>query len=201
MASSTPMGAPGHEGEGPGRFVAPAVAGDRAALHDLLSALAPSVLATTRRILRERADAEEAAQECLIALVRDLPSLREPRAVIAFATRAASRVAVRARRRRDLELSRRAELEPTHASAPSPAAVLSSQERAERLLRVLDRLPEEQAETLVLRYVVGYEPAEIAAAMQTPVNTVRSRVRLARLALARELEGDPELCPAEGGAR
>jgi RNA polymerase sigma-70 factor (ECF subfamily) len=75
----------------------------------------------------------------------------------------------------------------------SPVVAVARRRLAERLLDVLAELPESQAEALVLRYVAGLEPAEIAAASGVPVNTVRSRVRLAREALARRLAGDPAL--------
>ena len=42
-----------------------------------------------------------------------------------------------------------------------------------------------------MQFVLGFTPSEIAAATQTPVNTVRSRVRLARAALATRLSQDP----------
>jgi RNA polymerase sigma-70 factor (ECF subfamily) len=164
----------------------------------LLVLLGPPVLRTARRILRDGADAEEAAQETMIAVVRDLASLREPAAVVGFATTAAARVALKARRRREREQGNRVD-DPVSSNAsdglPSPAAAASSRERAERLLKLLDRLPEVQAEALVMRHVLGYEPAEIAAATGAPVNTVRSRIRLARVALVRQLEAYPDLAP------
>lgn len=178
-------------------LVAPAVAGDGGAMRRLLIILGPPVLRTTRRILRDAADAEEAAQEAMMAIVRDLGSLRDAAAVVGFATTAAARIAIRARRKRDRERGHRAVVAGPVADAQqrSPAAILSARERAERLLTLLDRLPEEQAQALVMRHVLGYEPAEIAAVTGAPVNTVRSRIRLARVALARRLEAEPALRP------
>jgi RNA polymerase sigma-70 factor (ECF subfamily) len=180
-------------------LVAPAVAGEAGAMRRLLVALGGPVLGTARRILRHPADAEEAAQETMIAVVRDLPSLREPAAVVGFATTAAARIAIKIRRKRERDRDRRAAAFAPPSSeplAPSPADALSARERAERLLGLLDRLPDEQAEALVMRYVLGHEPAEISAATNTAVNTVRSRIRLARASLARQLEAVPELHPA-----
>jgi RNA polymerase sigma-70 factor (ECF subfamily) len=135
------------------------------------------------------------------ALVRDLPSLREVAAIGAFATRIAARVAWRTRARTRREQRGREQLAAAAVDAgdASPVAELVARERAQRLLCALDRLPDAQAEALVLRYVAGLQPAEIAAAMQVPVNTVRSRVRLARIALARRLVREPALAD-EGGA-
>lgn len=176
-------------------LVRPAAAGDAAAMRRLLVALGPVVLSTARKILREPADAEEAAQETMIAIVRDLGSLREPAAVFGFAGTAAARIALRARRRRDREHERRAALRrqgTEERATQTPATALSARERADRLLEVLDQLPPAQAEAIVMRYVLGHEPAEIASATQAPVNTVRSRIRLARAALARQLGASNE---------
>ena len=54
-------------------------------------------------------------------------------------------------------------------------------------MRHLEALPEEQAEVLVMQFVLGFSPSEIAGATGVPVNTVRSRVRLGREALAKRL--------------
>lgn len=177
-----------------GETVRAAQSGDRTALQRALGQLAPHALRTCRRILASEAEAEEAAQETLIVLVRDLAELREPAAAVAFAVRAASRIALRIRGKRERQRDTLARFGDVVApDSPSPAAELARRQLADRLLDRLGTLPEAQAEALVLRYVAGLEPAEIAAASGVPVNTVRSRVRLAREALARLLADDPVL--------
>ena len=61
-------------------------AGDTEALRALLVVVGPHVLRTVRRIVPVAADAEDAAQDAMTAFVRDFASLRESKAVIAFAT-------------------------------------------------------------------------------------------------------------------
>ena len=58
---------------------------------------------------------------------------------------------------------------------------------------LLDDLPEEQSEALALRFMLGWSLLEIAEASGAPVNTVRSRLRLAKEALRRRVEADPAL--------
>ena len=177
-----------------GAEVRAAQAGDRDALQRVLVRLAPHVLRTCRRILAAEGEAEEAAQETLLVLARDLGRLQQPDAAVGFAVRAASRIALRIRGKRERHRDALARLEPdVSTESGSPAIALARRRLAERLLDVLAELPEAQAEALVLRYVTGLEPAEIAAASGVPVNTVRSRIRLAREALARRLAGDPSL--------
>jgi RNA polymerase sigma factor (sigma-70 family) len=161
----------------------------------LLNELSRPVLFTARSILRDPSDAEEAAQEAMIVLVRDLRTLREPQAVVAFARRIASRVSLRHRKKAERSRVVREALVAGQSSSPesdrTPAELAFERERQEGLLDHLQSLPEAQSEAVVMQFVLGFSPSEIAAATQTPVNTVRSRVRLARAALAARLAEDP----------
>jgi len=65
------------------------------------------------------------------------------------------------------------------------------QRRQASLHALLDTLPEVQGETLALRVVLGLSLLETAEATGVPVNTVRSRVRLAREALRARIEAEP----------
>jgi RNA polymerase sigma-70 factor (ECF subfamily) len=58
---------------------------------------------------------------------------------------------------------------------------------------LLSTLPENQAETLALRVVLGMSLGEVASATGVPLNTVRSRIRLAREALMERIEANPTL--------
>ena len=59
--------------------------------------------------------------------------------------------------------------------------------------RLLDELPEGQAECLAYRVLLEYSLPQIAREIGVPVNTVRSRVRLARNHLRDRILGDPAL--------
>lgn len=66
--------------------------------------------------------------------------------------------------------------------------------RIERLWRwLLDELPEEQAETMLYRVLLEYSLQETADATGAPLNTVRSRLRLARETLQKRMNRDPSL--------
>ncbi|NCQ61841.1 MAG: RNA polymerase subunit sigma, partial [Myxococcales bacterium] len=66
--------------------------------------------------------------------------------------------------------------------------------RREAVRALLGALPDVQAEALALRICLGLSLEQVAAATDTPQNTVRSRLRLARQALLRRVESDPALC-------
>ena len=61
----------------------------------------------------------------------------------------------------------------------------------ELLRDVLAQIPPEQAETLSLRVVLGWSLAEVAETMGVPLNTVRSRLRLAKTAMRAVIESNP----------
>lgn len=141
------------------------------------------------------ADLDDAVQQSLIALLRALPAFRGDCHPLGYASRIAFRTALKARRRNKLDATRRQELarlvnDEQHLRANEGPG----DERRRRLMReLLEQLPEEQAETFALRVVLGWSLDEIARATNAPVNTVRSRVRLAKEALRRRIEATPEL--------
>lgn len=177
------------------RYVPAAQQGDPRAMQVVLRELAPVVLSTTRQVLGRQEDARDAAQEALSDFARALKQLQDPNAVVAYARRIAARSALR-------HFARRGPPEQAEHVQEIPAAsavdTVFARQRAELLREHLHRLPEAQAESIVMQHVLGYKPNEIARAMNVPVNTVRSRVRLARTALARSLRDDPRFDASEG---
>ncbi|HHH27229.1 MAG TPA: RNA polymerase sigma factor [Polyangiaceae bacterium] len=172
-----------------------AVEGDVVAIREVLEAVAPRVHAVARRVLGSGdADVEDVTQEALIALVRALPSFRGEGTVGAFAARIAVRTAVASRSRKRRRMERREALQ--HEPRPESPS-LSPTSRRLRLLRdLLEELPAGQGETLALRVVLGCSLAEIAESTEVPLNTVRSRLRLAKEAMRRRIEADPALARA-----
>src|SRR5512134_2590321 len=81
--------------------------GDALALSALVDRLAPFVARICAPIALDHG--EDAAQEALIAVLRDLPALREPRALYGWARRIAEREAVRHARAARRERPREAE--------------------------------------------------------------------------------------------
>jgi RNA polymerase sigma-70 factor (ECF subfamily) len=148
--------------------------GDALALAGLIDHLTPFVGRICGPIALEQG--EDAAQEALIAVLRDLPSLREPRALHGWVRRIAAREAVRHAQaaRRDWARAEGAEAEALPASG-DPAL-----ERDVR--RVLDGLAPEQRAILVLRDLEGLSEREAAALLAVERGTVKSRLSRARAA-------------------
>ncbi len=69
----------------------------------------------------------------------------------------------------------------------TPEADLLSRELADTVTRALEALPPDLREAIMLRELEGLSYEEIAAAMECPIGTVRSRIFRAREAIDREL--------------
>ena len=71
--------------------------------------------------------------------------------------------------------------------APDPEQAASRNEAKERLLRIMERMPEETRVVFVLFELEGLTMIEIAAMLDAPAGTIASRLRRAREQLEREI--------------
>ena len=176
-------------------------AGDTEATARLVKLLAPEMLRVVRGVMGPHAaEVEDAAQQALIGLVLALPAFRGECAVAGYACRIALRTALTARkgaRKRQLRHDGAADMSqfPTSpAGGPPP----EERRRTELLRRLLEEIPKEQAEALALRTMLGWSIEEIARAGGVPINTVRSRLRLAKEALRKKIEKNPSVAEELG---
>ena len=65
-------------------------------------------------------------------------------------------------------------------SGPSPERALAGEEARRQVARALEQLPLEQRAVFVLHDIDGVSAPEFARALEVPLNTVYSRLRLAR---------------------
>lgn len=175
-----------------------AAAGDRRAAHALLLEVGPAMLRAARRVLGRRTeDVEDVVQEAMQALIDALPRFKGQCTVPHFAWRVAVLTALANRRRLDLRAQWAAD--PTEAAleelvehrASPDAALLRG--RREALSALLDELPPEQAEVLVLHAAYGFTIEELAGAVGRPLETIRSRLRLAKQVLRARIDANPDL--------
>jgi len=128
-------------------------------------------------LVRDRATAEDCAQETFERAYRNWAAWKPDAPVEAWLHRIAVNVAISNGRRQRLrqagELIRRlGRPDP----GPDPADVA---ERSD-LIKAIKKLPTRQAAALVLRHFHGYSNREIAAALGIPEQTVASRLAAAR---------------------
>lgn len=136
-------------------------------------------------ICRDHADAEDAVQMALERAWRHASSLRDPDRLPAWLRRIVVREALRLERRRSGLLARwfapprGIEIDPAARAGEDPA-----------VREALDRLPAEQRAAVVLHHLEGYSVAETADVLGVPLETARSRLRMARDRLRAAL-GEP----------
>lgn len=176
-----------------------ASAGDVAALRTLLTSVGPNLLRVVRRVIgAQHPDVEDVAQECAVEFVGALGRFRGESSVQHFASRVALRVAMNARRRHRAakrtrtggEVVEADEAEGTHVQPDEHAASRASVELARGLC---DELPAAQAEVLALHCVLGYTMNEVASICGAPLETVRSRLKAAKMALMARALSEPRL--------
>lgn len=181
-------------------LVEAAKGGDRAALDRLLRAHQPRIHAVCRRLTGNDADALDATQDALIAIVKGLPRFDGRSRFSTWAYRIATNTCLDELRRR----KRRPELgnaddvtasEPTlRRAAGGAGATDPTGDDVSRRLAVdaaLARLAPEFRAAVVLRDLCQLDYAEIAEVLEVPVGTVRSRIARGRGQLADLLSPDP----------
>jgi RNA polymerase sigma-70 factor (ECF subfamily) len=170
-----------------------AARGDKDATSKLLRLLAPRLSRVVRAVLgAQHPDVDDAFQLSLIGFVQALPAFRGECDPAGYATTITVRTALATRRRARTLATRQENAEvslPPHAG-PSPRDEAESTRRKDMLRELLGQLAPEQGETLAMRVVLGWSLGEIAEQTGAPLNTVRSRLRLAKEALKKRIESD-----------
>jgi RNA polymerase sigma factor (sigma-70 family) len=174
-----------------------AAGGDPSATRQFLDAVWPTLARVVNGVLGARhPEADDVVQQALIAVVHALSAFRGECHPAGYASRITMHVALRARRNAAVRRARNesfAQSATPESDAAWPSDEVASERRKRALRDLLTELPEEQADALGLRIVLGWSLDEVAKASGVPVNTVRSRVRLAKEALRRRIAADPSL--------
>lgn len=134
-------------------------------------------------VLRNRAEAEDVAQEAMLRAYRNFRRLRDRERFGAWLVRVAWRLALdriraagRRRRREDAAATERAEMGVEDLAA--------TREFERHLGAALDALPEKLRIVMLLAAIEGYNTREVANLLELPEGTVKSRLHLARKQLA-----------------
>ncbi|HEY0873058.1 MAG TPA: RNA polymerase sigma factor [Vicinamibacterales bacterium] len=137
-------------------------------------------------VLRHREDAEDVAQESLAKAYRCFRQLRNRERFRSWLVRTTWRMALDWRRG-----DRRRTAREQAAVEPAPACtetVAAERERAAHLWTAIDALPDKLRIVIVLSSIEGHDTREVASLLRIPEGTVRSRLFLARKALAEKLQ-------------
>ena len=165
--------------------------GDPTAARLLTLRLTPRVLAFAQRMLGNRAEAEDVAQEAMLRLWRVARDWRQDQAKVStWLFRVTSNLCTDLlRRRRSVPLDGIAEPED---GQPGALAGMIDQDRARALDQALKLLPDRQRQAVILRHLEGFTNPEIAGMMDIGVEAVESLTARGKRSLALVLAGRRE---------
>jgi len=171
-------------------------AGDKQAFGLLVAKYQRKLTRLVLRLVRDTAEAEDVVQEAFIKAYRALPGFRGDSAFYTWLYRIAINTAknalVSSKRRPidyslDLQDPEQFELQARLKDGETPEHLVLTEEIRETVNGAMAELPEDLKTAIVLREIDGLSYEEIAAAMDCPVGTVRSRIFRAREAIDRKL--------------
>jgi RNA polymerase sigma-70 factor (ECF subfamily) len=174
-------------------LIARAQRGDEDAFTSLALAVGGRLHAVAYRILRDTAIAEDATQQALLAIWRDLPRLREPERFEAWCYRVVVR-ACHAEARRERQ-------RPSRYLSPGDEPVAVEDYRLvvdrDELERGFRRLSIDHRAVVVLHHYLDMPVLDVARALGVPPGTVRSRLHHAMRSLRAALDADARVAPRE----
>ena len=163
-------------------------AGDEVAWEALVRRFQGRVFAVSLRYFRDREEARDVAQEVFVALYRKLDDVRDDRAFLAWLLRLTRNRCLDRLRRLDARRWDRAvpveEARDLEDPAPGPDEAGLVAASRDLVRRALGRLSAASREMIVLKEIRELELAEIAARLDLPLGTVKSRSHRARRELA-----------------
>lgn len=169
--------APGPDGAA---LLARVARGDEAAFEQLYDLLAGPLYGVIRRVLRDHAQSEEVAQEVMVEIWRSAARYSPERgspmtwAMTIAHRRAVDRVrSAQAAAERDDTVGRRQLVRPFDEVSEQVATRLEQ----EQVRRCLGSLTDIQRESVVLAYYGGRSYREVGELLETPLGTVKTRLR------------------------
>ncbi|HEY3378710.1 MAG TPA: sigma-70 family RNA polymerase sigma factor [Armatimonadota bacterium] len=178
--------------------------GDTYAFDALLALISSRVMPMISRFVRDHDDAQDAFQEVAFQLYRSLPRFRGECKVSTFAYRITINVCLNVRKRLARKPSSCMDM-----SAPENESLLAAilpcgldetperrllrKERQRMLHDAIQSLPPQFREAIVLADACGMKYEEIAEVSNSPVNTVRTRLKRAREAMRKKINNNREL--------
>ena len=160
--------------------------GDEEAFASLAVAAGDRLHAVAHRILRDTDLAEDATQQALLTIWRDLPQLRDPARFDAWSYRLLVR-ACYAEARRTRQWTPNLHILPTDVPAGEDLSSIVDRDQLERGFR---RLSIDHRAVVVLHHYLDLPLDQVADVLGIPVGTVRSRLHHAMRGLRAALEAD-----------
>lgn len=162
--------------------------GDMACFNELARRYAPMMRAYAFRFTSNDADADDVIQESLTTAWQQLSQVKKPEAIRSWLMRLTARKAIDLIRARKLHANIEAVKEPPTSSLDPPTETVARQ-GVEKLIEVLDTLPQSQKQVWLMREIAGLTYSEIAHDLGISVTVVRGRLARARQTLVEDMDG------------
>lgn len=179
------------------------VAGDRSAFEHFYQGHRRMVAANLYRVLGERSELDDLVQEVFVIAFRGMERFRGDAKLSTWLYRICVNVALgklRTRARKPPPVSSAETPEGGVEDSPeSPERLMQRREDVARVYRALDKLAPKKRVVMVLHEIEGMDIKEIAAIVQAPLVTVRTRLHYARKEFYQLIAADGE--GAVGGRR
>jgi RNA polymerase sigma-70 factor (ECF subfamily) len=170
-----------------------AIAGHEAAYRELLHRYERPVFSLVYRMVRDRAQAEDLAQETFVKVLNALDTYRPEFKFSSWIFKIANNLAIDHLRRRHLATlsiegdpaatsARQAEATAIQVSdkSPSPLDELESRELGSQIEQAIGSLRPEYRACIILRHIEGLSYEEIAKTLELPLGTVKTYIHRAR---------------------
>ncbi len=154
--------------------------GDEAAFERLYDRLIASVFGLIRRVVRDRAQAEEVAQEVMVEVWRSAARFDPARgSAMSWVMTVAHRRAVDRVRSAQASTDRENRVAQMGGDVAYDhvAETVTTRLEGERVRRCIDGLTELQRQAVTMAYYGGYSYPEVAGLLKVPLGTVKTRMR------------------------
>jgi RNA polymerase sigma-70 factor (ECF subfamily) len=206
MRDQTPSQASARGGREDAELIQRCQRGDREAMNQLIQVHQKHVFNLAFRLSNNYDDAQDIAQEAFIRVFNSIHNFRGDANFTTWMHRIVTNVFLDERKKQRVRehgsLDEYLELEDSSVArqiedpSPGPEDAVEQRERHEVVAQAVLQLPENQRVMIALYHFQGRSYEEIAATMQLPIGTVKSRLNRARLALKEKLGAARELLGA-----
>lgn len=175
-------------------IIARCQAGDRAAFRELYERFRTDVARVVFRMVGPKAELEDLIQEVFLQVYRSMADFRGDARFTTWLHRLTVNVVLMHRRAARSRPALTDEVSPNlEAASPHPEEDAIRRQRVQAFYAVLDKLSEKKRTVFILHEIEGLPPSEIAAIVDAPVLTVRTRLFYARRDMIQLLREEPSL--------
>lgn len=187
-------------------YIQKAKQGDPQAFEQLVLKYQDKIYTLTVRMVRDREEALDLAQDAFIKAWQNLDSFQGESSFGTWLYRLTTNLCLdylrKQNRRQEISVTVSLDEEPSGWYEPAdpgqdPHRILEQNQLQESVARGLEKLPEHHRRPLVMREVAGLSYQEIAQALELDLGTVKSRIARARMNLRKILMQDGNLFSEE----